>query len=354
MTNALSADNTNQSYINNLSSRTRVRKEASLEDIEQLRHQDAKLNLEGVVYEAYSVNVKKKSETELLNEEITYDKKVSEGHTVVTFDDPSGKKEPITLELSFEAVAMLRQKFDDKDFYDREDGIMRLNGKAQKYVASWYNDIANRRGYTAADTDKNGKIEGSERENLRVGFERDFDYDYIGEKIVNAHSYIAGETYMKYSDTLDFLNEEEGLGGTYIFNQTLGFEETIEEELDVALQSDKNGDKIITLQEGLSYKAGGDGQLYEKIINETAELHRRYMQENNIKPNEDILVNRKIEGYKKPDEDAIEKMQAEAQERVAQTQEMLFSSQSIAITQTNNMTATITATQIYSENNSEQ
>jgi len=294
--------------LNNIAKYIKSNAYLSREDIESLKQQPAKLNLDGTIYSANSVNTDNKTQNELKNEEIAY-KKSSKGSQIVVFDSPSGKKEPVVLELSSQAMGMLEEKFGKKDLFIRDDGMIRLNGDAQKYVASWYNEISQKRGYGDADRDKNGIIDVGEKGNLRVGFERDFEYDYMGEKVVSASSYINGSTYIKYSDTLDAMNENtEGFNSTKIFNQALNFEDTIEKELDATIKKDKDFDRVVTLKEGLEYDSDGEENLYNKLIDETNTLHRHYIDESSPVLDENSILSRKIGGYRKPDEEEFEQL----------------------------------------------
>ncbi|MDE7256279.1 MAG: hypothetical protein K2N54_08925 [Helicobacter sp.] len=44
---------------------------------------------------------------------------------------------------------------------------MRLNGNAEAFVGGWFGDVAYRQNYLAADSDKNGRISGTETKNLK-------------------------------------------------------------------------------------------------------------------------------------------------------------------------------------------
>lgn len=82
------------------------------------------------------------------------------------FNDPkSGSR--VTLSLSQENFAKLQAHFSSSDFYQRQDGVVRLNGNAEAFVAGWFGDVAYRQNYLAADSDKNGRIGDTETKNLK-------------------------------------------------------------------------------------------------------------------------------------------------------------------------------------------
>ena len=103
--------------------------------------------------------------------------------------DPKNNGEVIVLDLSKKSIALLKEKFKgENDFFERDDGILRLNGAAEAFVAGWMQEIKHNRNYDNADSDGNGLIEGDEAKNLTIGFERQNDYDYIGHKLVSINS----------------------------------------------------------------------------------------------------------------------------------------------------------------------
>ena len=86
--------------------------------------------------------------------------------TQVMFNDPkSGAR--VSLSLSQENFAKLQANFGASDFYQRQDGVVRLNGNAEAFVGGWFGDVAYRQNYLAADSDKNGRISGTETRNLK-------------------------------------------------------------------------------------------------------------------------------------------------------------------------------------------
>ncbi|MDE7317241.1 MAG: hypothetical protein K2N12_05885 [Helicobacter sp.] len=91
---------------------------------------------------------------------------IASGTTQVMFNDPkSGAR--VSLSLSQENFAKLQAHFSSSDFYQRQDGVVRLNGNAEAFVGGWFGDVAYRQNYLAADSDKNGRISDTETKNLK-------------------------------------------------------------------------------------------------------------------------------------------------------------------------------------------
>lgn len=61
-------------------------------------------------------------------------------YKLVLFDDATSG-ERVSALLSKENLERLQEKFNQKDFYARDDGLMRLSGKAEAYVSGWYAQI---------------------------------------------------------------------------------------------------------------------------------------------------------------------------------------------------------------------
>ncbi|TKX31533.1 hypothetical protein [Campylobacter estrildidarum] len=73
----------------------------------------------------------------------------------------------VSLNLTKSNFQNILKHFGDKeDYFLREDGSIRLNGKAQNFVAGWFKNAAYDLNYLKADADKNGIIKGKENNNL--------------------------------------------------------------------------------------------------------------------------------------------------------------------------------------------
>lgn len=90
-------------------------------------------------------------------------------YQLVLFDDPTSG-ERVSALISKENMERLQEKFNKKDFYAREDGNMRLSGKAEAYVSGWYAEIMGNVGAQRADLNQDGKFSENERGLLRDGY----------------------------------------------------------------------------------------------------------------------------------------------------------------------------------------
>lgn len=207
--------------------------------------------IEGNVYSARKISFNRLSQSELMNEKIssssshavtsTSDGKSSATNTVA-FRDPDDKDKIVTLELSDAAVKKLKEKFGNKDFFEREDGILRLNGKAEEYVAGWVDDIKNKRNYAKADMDGDGLISGQEKGLLKVGFERRTEYDFVKDKIVNVRL-STGDNYQLLSRT------PEGSGGFDLGSKTADIENSVGAALESTIMMDTDFDGNVSMLE---------------------------------------------------------------------------------------------------------
>lgn len=297
----------------------KVNSDVNGEKLQELRKSDSTLSAQGVVYESRGVGTKTLSLSELKKEEIE-SSQPAKGNVIVAFKLPNEKTHR-TIELSEESLEKLQKQFGRRDFFAREDGVVRLNGGAQEYVASWHQEIETKRGYGKADKDGNGKIEGEERADLNVGFSRNYDYDFIDDKVVAANTSIAGANYQKYGETSGFKKEgvenptdEQGvLGYNMLVSQHLSFEDSIEKELDKTIKSDEDFDGVITLEEGLK-REGGENYI-EKALSQADAIHKYYMRHSLYEPPSGRLVNR-IYGTSATDSDKVqiyEAMQKESE-----------------------------------------
>lgn len=269
----------------------KVKDSISKEEAKQEAEEATKLNLSGNIYQANSTNHKTLAEHQLNGEEIN--KQVAKnGGVVIAFDSGVKDGEIITTEISQELFAKLKDEFGDSSFYSRDDGMIRLNSKANNYVSAWHKEIALKRGYLEADKDNSGKIEGDEAKELKIGFDRGFNYNFYNDKITEMNSSAQGAGYQRYGDTTNFLNLERG--SSDIYSQHIDFELSLEDELEQTILSDTNFDKTVTLKEGLAREYGSLDKAKDVLLQETQALHDRYLKDAKIPPLTDTIANRDL------------------------------------------------------------
>lgn len=135
----------------------------------------------GTVFTSVSTDItnrtnKEMSEENIFNNDvkdtsnITYQaSKELQNSSLVAFNDPTNGKFAI-VSLKKETIDMLKSHFGEEDFYKRDDGILRLDNKAESYVAGWFADIAYKREFLSADSNKDGQLSSSEYKNTRNEF----------------------------------------------------------------------------------------------------------------------------------------------------------------------------------------
>lgn len=270
------------------------------EELQQLKKEPTKVVVEGDVYRSSSTNFKKLTLDELQHEKFTVDTSKhtytthSDGSTddmnqLVAIRDPMGSGEVLTFDLSKKTINNLKEKFGDSNnnFFTRGDGVLRLNGAVENFVAGWMQNIRSDRSYDKADADRNGLIEGDEAQALTIAFERQRDYDYLGKKLVRVNT-IMGANYQSLGRTPDAHHlfetnkektENKAQGHTYqrgvTTSQYTKFENTIEKELEHTLKMDANLDGTITMAEGLSDEFGSNYR--QQIIDDTQEFHKHLL-----------------------------------------------------------------------------
>ncbi|TLD82902.1 hypothetical protein LS70_006315 [Helicobacter sp. MIT 11-5569] len=132
-------------------------------------------------------------------------------------------EERINLMLTKENIARLKEKFDTNNFYQREDGALRLSGKAEAYVGGWVSEFLENMGADKADIDGDGKFSNQERTLILNGY----TYHLSSEKqgildknigVYNLERYQYGNDDSMLSQTLDdfintFISADRNLNG---------------------------------------------------------------------------------------------------------------------------------------------
>jgi hypothetical protein len=337
----------------------------TFEELQQLKKEPTKVTVEGDVYHSSASNFKKLTLKELQYEKFAVDTSKhtyashSDGSTddmtqLIAIRDPMGSGEILTFDLSKKTINNLKEKFgDSNNFFERSDGVLRLNGKAENFVAGWMQNIRTDRSYDKADADRNGKIEGNEAQDLTIAFERQRDYDYIGEKLVQINLGM-GDNYQRLGRSGDahhlFETDKEKtknkeMGYTYTrdiaSSQYTKFENTIEKELDHTLQMDANLDGTVTLAEGLSDEFGSNYR--QQIIDDTQAFHDHLLKENSTLNDESRLQNHDIglysilsEDEEKAQQELSRKQDLYLKELLAQNPYFLSGTATLDILDTNN------------------
>ncbi|MDD3466140.1 MAG: hypothetical protein PHE67_03245 [Campylobacterales bacterium] len=220
----------------------------------------ATITVSGTAFTAVSVNIKNRSKQELQDEQISlnaqkingtnakendfvYDSKQmkdDDEQTVVFDDATSGKKVAVLLDKN--TIEKLKTHFGEDDVYTRNDGIVRLNNKAESFVAGWFEDIAYKREVLNADTNKDNKIDKEEYSKTKS-----FMHGYI-EVSANANSMES----IKDVATENYADGSRVLASDYVQNLKSDYT-SLDNILNDSINTDSNYDKSITLEETLKF-----------------------------------------------------------------------------------------------------
>jgi hypothetical protein len=283
----------NPNYDNALKNmETRVENPFDKDMIEKVKKQAMEYDFSGSVYESEQVSFRKLSLKELEREKIevklptrtykTYTDGTKDSQSnIAIFRDPKDKSKYTAVELSPKTISKLKEKFDgENQFFDKGDGIIRLNGEAEEFVASWHHDIEHKRNYGNADKDGNGIIQNDEVQDLKIATERFANYDYIGRKAFFTNIGLEA-TYQKL-DLLEKSSEElldsRGSEKNRIYSEYSKFENTIDKELDHTINMDEDFDGTVSLEESLKDEFGEEYK--KKIEQDIQKYHNNFLDDN--------------------------------------------------------------------------
>lgn len=207
-------------------------------------------------------------------------KEAQKGLQNIYFRDPIGSQ--ITQSaLSEESITKLRETFESADFYQRKDGSLILNGEAEKFVSSWYGDIAYQRGYLSADKNKDGFMEKAELDETRSGFAghgfgvlKGNKVSYLQEDYVESYIPLGGYATSPIG-MLEFMPEFQKT----LYNQGKFAAVTLALELDKTIKNDKDFNGIVeygeiltqaemeqSFRDGMEYVVGGQNGIFDPLF----------------------------------------------------------------------------------------
>ncbi|MDL0101070.1 hypothetical protein [Campylobacter felis] len=156
--------------------------------------------------------------------------------------------------LSTQSIEKLKNTFGGADFYQRKDGSYILGGDVEKFVSSWYGDIAYQRGYLAADANKDGYLNKNELDETRSGFTPHGYFHLRKDKIIASNlSYV--ESYIKLNGIAtapDGVPEDFKKAQVSLYNEGKFAAPTLALELDKTIKNDKDTDGLIIYKEILN------------------------------------------------------------------------------------------------------
>lgn len=205
-------------------------------------------SITGTAFRAVSADTIDRTNDELKNEQIIVkatkeiDSNVGymtiEKNNLVAFNDPvSGELAVISLNSS--TMDKLKAHFGTNDFYERDDGITRLDNKAEAFVGGWFGDIAYKREFLSADQNQDGKLDSNEYLETRNEFFGHGELYSSGMEVM-----VIEKNYVKSNGNDSRIvryNRDDYTQPT-----------SIDEELNTTLKIDKNFDNTITLRESFN------------------------------------------------------------------------------------------------------
>ena len=137
----------------------------------------------------------------------------------------------INLRISDENLSRLKTHFGSQNFDKDESGKITLKGEAADFVSGWFGDIAYKRNYAGADSDKNGFLNDSEKGETLAGYAANTTKKVEGANVTDV-DFNGVSSYLPYSKHYD----------SPLAN-------TIEKALNESLKADINMDGYLNLIE---------------------------------------------------------------------------------------------------------
>ena len=137
----------------------------------------------------------------------------------------------INLRLSDENLSRLKTHFGSQNFDKDKSGKIALKGEAADFVSGWFGDIAYKRNYAGADSDKNGFLNDSEKGETLAGYATNTTKKVEGANVTDV-DFNGVSSYLPYSKHYD-----------------APLANTIEKALNESLKADINMDGYLNLIE---------------------------------------------------------------------------------------------------------
>lgn len=237
-------------------------------------------SITGIAFRAVSAETIDRTNNELKNEQIIVKTTketasnvgymTTEKNNLVAFNDPvSGELAVISLNSS--TMDKLKAHFGTNDFYEREDGITRLDNKAEAFVSGWFGDIAYNREFLSADQNQDGKLDSDEYLNTRNEFIGHAEESFLNGTVIQSHETV-DENYQKVSSS--GLKVKGSV--SYIANKD-NTPSSLDDELNDTLTNDKNFDSLISLRESYGKSSSmTDEKMIKKHIEDYRKTHKDY------------------------------------------------------------------------------
>ena len=188
----------------------------------------------------------------------------------------------INIKLSDENLEKLKLTFGTENFSKNANGEIIISGEAEKFVSGWFGDIAYKRGYALADSDKNGLLDDKEKTNTLAGYGTQGNF------------FIGGEN-TKFSTNVNYVSIESVASYLpYNKHYDAPLQNSIEKELNKTLKADVNMDGYLSL-----------GELHSK--QEIIQYAKKTIEGEKPKPDAEKTIFEKLTEEAKRNKEALEK-----------------------------------------------
>ncbi|KGI55600.1 hypothetical protein [Campylobacter sp. MIT 97-5078] len=133
----------------------------------------------------------------------------------------------VNVGLSDENLQRLQEVFGSQGVKKDDNGNVVLQGKAEEFVSSWFNDIAYKRGYAKADSNNDGSLSLDEKYNTTT---------FFGNGAIQTGNNVSAYNFINYAKATAFVNANDSAGVDSAVSNS------IEEELNKTLENDKDMD----------------------------------------------------------------------------------------------------------------
>ena len=183
----------------------------------------------------------------------------------------------INIKLSDENLEKLKLTFGTENFSKNANGEIIISGEAEKFVSGWFGDIAYKRGYALADSDKNGLLDDKEKTNTLAGYGTNNSYKIGYANDIALVSIDSVSSYLPYNKHYD-----------------APLQNSIEKELNKTLKADVNMDGYLSL-----------GELHSK--QEIIQYAKKTIEGEKPKPDAEKTIFEKLTEEAKRNKEALEK-----------------------------------------------
>ena len=248
-----------------------------------------------------------------------YRANLNEYYVKIAFEDEKSKQ-LVSVNVGYGTVLNLMTKFkDENDFFLRDDGILRLNGKAQNFVSGWFEKVAYDMNLFGADKDKNGLVEGKEL--LETFY---YQTPHFRPYLQGSELHLQGGLKIDFSKSVATENVSQRQMQT-VLNGFLSLDKNMNGEISFA---EYFGDEIMLLAQAEGLSSGGGGSSSSPISAEEIEKLKKWFEELMRKNTENIKKKVAEQGLASLSADELERFKIQnptEYERLTQNQQKVES-----------------------------